>query len=150
MMEKEKTVWCKKRLENYFHNYILYLKMTNVLTEDMVTTIKKRKKGIINNIFKKDLSRRNYPFVIVTEPKLYCMLDIDSGFDLINTPLEDVGKIIDSRGRHRLEHEEAMAVVKAHEAELVLSGKSEDLSIELPLRVQWISRASCAEIVELI
>ena len=149
-MKKENTVWCKKRLENYFHNYILCLEEIGMLTEDMVTTIEKRRKGIINNILKKDLSRRSYPFVIVTEPRLCCMIDVDSGFDLTNTPIEDVGEIIDSRGRHRLEHQEAMAVAKAHEVELIISGKSEDLPTELSLRVQWISRASCAEIVELI
>lgn len=148
-MKTEMAIWSKEKLENYFHNYITYLTIVSIITKDIATIIEKNKEDIINNILKRNLPGKHYPFIIVAEQKPYCVIDIDSGFDLRDKKPEEANIIINSRGRHRLKHEEVMAVEKSHELELLILERDENLATKLSLRTQWISRGSYAEIIEL-
>ena len=144
------VTWNKIRLDNYFHNYIRYLIEAGIITEGTARKIEERKKDIISNAFERNPAGRNYPFVIVVAgPRLYCLIDLDTGWDLRKKPQKKAAETIISQKRHRLSHEEVMAVEKVHELELILSEKKERLTTQLSLRILWRSRGSYAEIIEL-
>ena len=144
------ATWNKIRLGIYYHDYIRYLIDARIITEGTAKKIEKRKKGIISNAFERNPAGRNYPFVIVVDgTRLYCLIDVDSGFDLTGKTPEEAAEAISSRKRHRLNYEEVVAVEITHDWELIFLEKSESLATEQLLMAQWLTSASYAETMEL-
>jgi len=150
MMESKQLVWDKKKLENYFDNYILYLTHRGIITKKTARNIKRRKKDIVGNALKRNLSGQNYPFVLLfNKPRLYCLIDVDIGNDLMEKRVDEAVKIIKSKKRHQITQEHIWAMEEAYSLQLILSEKRKNIVTTLAMQIQWRSRGSYAEIIEL-
>jgi hypothetical protein len=149
MMESKQLVWDKKKLENYFDNYILYLTHRGIITKKTARNIKRRKKDIIGNILKRNIPWKNYPFVLVFEPRLYCLIDVDTGYDLMEKTANEAAEIIKYRERHQITQEHIWAMEEAYSLRLILSEKRRSPATTLAMQIQWRSKGSYAEIIEL-
>ena len=141
--------WNEERLKNYFHNCILYFKIAGLITEEIATLAEKKKQEVIDSILSKGIPLTHYPFVLVTWPKIYFLIDVDPGFDLTEKRQEEIDEIINSRNRYHLNHDEMVAVEKTHEIELTFKKESEDLATTLSLRIQFMTRGSYSGIIYL-